>query len=112
LLVPAGFSFAWMTVFGDTALSLHLTGTTTAVSEAVEQDITLALFVFLEQFPLGTYVSWFAMALIVFFFVTGADSSALVIDTLTSGGREDGPAARRIFWAITSGMIGAVLLSS
>jgi len=112
LLVPAGFSFAWMTVFGDTALSLHLTGTTTAVSEAVAQDITLALFVFLEQFPLGTYVSWFAMALIVFFFVTGADSSALVIDTLTSGGREDGPAARRVFWAIISGTIGAVLLSS
>lgn len=112
LLVPSGFSFAWMTVFGDTALSLHLTGTTTAVSEAVAQDVTLALFVFLEQFPLGTYVSWFAMVLIVFFFVTGADSSALVIDTLTSGGREDGPVARRVFWAITSGVIGAVLLSS
>lgn len=112
LLVPAGFSFAWMTVFGDTALSLHLTGTTTAVSEAVSQDVTLALFVFLEQFPFGLYVSWFAMALIVFFFVTGADSSALVIDTLTSGGREDGPVARRVFWAIISGVIGAVLLSS
>ena len=112
LLVPTGFSFAWMTVFGDTSLYLHLSGTTTAVSDAVSKDVTLALFVFLEQFPLGTYVSWFAMALIVFFFVTGADSSALVIDTLTSGGREDGPVARRVFWAIISGVIGAVLLSS
>ncbi|WP_320201402.1 BCCT family transporter [Agrobacterium sp. rho-13.3] len=112
LLVPAGFSFAWMTVFGDTALSMHLTGATTAVSEAVANDVTLALFVFLEQFPLGVYVSWFAMALIVFFFVTGADSSALVIDTLTSGGREDGPVARRVFWAIVSGIIGAILLST
>ncbi|MGV1872280.1 BCCT family transporter [Agrobacterium rosae] len=112
LLVPTGFSFAWMTVFGDTALSMHLTGATTAVSEAVANDVTLALFVFLEQFPLGVYVSWFAMALIVFFFVTGADSSALVIDTLTSGGREDGPTARRVFWAIVSGIIGAILLST
>ncbi|NTJ43276.1 BCCT family transporter [Agrobacterium larrymoorei] len=110
LLVPAGFSFAWMTVFGDTALSLHLTGATTAVSDAVAKDVTLALFVLLEQFPFGLYVSWFAMALIVFFFVTGADSSALVIDTLTSGGREDGPVARRVFWAIISGVIGAILL--
>jgi choline/glycine/proline betaine transport protein len=101
-----------MTVFGDTALSMHLTGATTAVSEAVANDVTLALFVFLEQFPLGLYVSWFAMALIVFFFVTGADSSALVIDTLTSGGREDGPVARRVFWAIVSGIIGAILLST
>jgi choline/glycine/proline betaine transport protein len=112
LLVPTGFSFAWMTVFGDTAISMHLTGATTAVSDAVANDVTLALFVFLEQFPLGVYVSWFAMALIVFFFVTGADSSALVIDTLTSGGREDGPTARRVFWAIVSGIIGAILLST
>ena len=80
------------------------------MSDAVSKDVTLALFVFLEQFPLGLYVSWFAMALIVFFFVTGADSSALVIDTLTSGGRDDGPVARRVFWAVTSGIIGAILL--
>ncbi|WP_312794490.1 choline BCCT transporter BetT [Tianweitania sp.] len=110
LLVPTGFSFAWMTVFGDTALGMHLTGATRAVTDAVSQDVTLALFVFLEQFPLGVYVSWFAMFLIVFFFVTGADSSALVIDTITSGGREDGPTARRVFWAILSGVIAMVLL--
>ncbi|RKK03285.1 BCCT family transporter [Pseudoroseomonas wenyumeiae] len=112
LMVPAGFSFAWMTVFGDAAIFLHLYQGNTAVSEAVAQDVTLALFVFLEQYPLGTYVSWFAMALIVFFFVTGADSSALVIDTITSGGREDGPVWRRVFWAILGGVIAAVLLST
>ncbi|MFC7553868.1 BCCT family transporter [Pseudoroseomonas wenyumeiae] len=112
LMVPAGFSFAWMTVFGDAAIFLHLYQGNTAVSEAVAQDVTLALFVFLEQYPLGTYVSWFAMALIVFFFVTGADSSALVIDTITSGGREDGPVWRRVFWAVLGGVIAAVLLST
>ncbi|MBC9178496.1 BCCT family transporter [Pseudoroseomonas ludipueritiae] len=112
LLVPAGFSFAWMTVFGDAAIFLHLYQGNTAVSDAVARDVTLALFVFLEQYPLGTYVSWFAMALIVFFFVTGADSSALVIDTITSGGREDGPVWRRVFWAILGGVIAAVLLST
>jgi choline/glycine/proline betaine transport protein len=112
LMVPAGFSFAWMTVFGDAAIFLHLYQGNTAVSDAVTKDVTLALFVFLEQYPLGTYVSWFAMALIVFFFVTGADSSALVIDTITSGGREDGPVWRRVFWAILGGVIAAVLLST
>ena len=112
LMVPAGFSFAWMTVFGDAAIFLHLYQGNTAASDAVAKDVTLALFVFLEQYPLGTYVSWFAMALIVFFFVTGADSSALVIDTITSGGREDGPVWRRVFWAILGGVIAAVLLST
>jgi choline/glycine/proline betaine transport protein len=110
LLVPAGFSFAWMTVFGDSAIFLHLYQQNQAVSQAVFQDVTLALFVFLEQYPLGLYVSWFAMALIVFFFVTGADSSALVVDTITSGGRQDGPVWRRVFWAVLGGVIAAVLL--
>lgn len=112
LLVPAGFGFAWMTVFGDTALFLHLSGQTTAVSEAVNRDVTLALFVFLEQFPLSTVVSWLAIVLIVCFFVTSADSSALVIDTIIAGGREGGPAWRRCTWAVLSGVIAAVLLGS
>ena len=110
LLVPSGFGFAWMTVFGDTALALHLTGATRAVTDAVSQDVTLALFVFLEQLPLSTISSWVAIALVVCFFVTSADSSALVIDTITSEGREDGPTTRRVFWALITGAIAAALL--
>lgn len=112
LLVPAGFSFAWMTVFGDSAIFMHLYENNTAVSDAVAQDVTLALFVFLEELPLGAIVSWFAMALVVCFFVTSVDSAALVIDTITSGGREDGPVWRRVFWAVLGGVIAAALLST
>ncbi|MFC4168098.1 BCCT family transporter [Teichococcus aestuarii] len=112
LLVPTGFTFAWMTVFGDSALWLHLNGVTTAVSTAVQNDVTLALFVFLEQFPLATLSSWLAMVLIVTFFITSADSAALVVSTITAGGRTDVPLWQRIFWAVSSGVIAAVLLAS
>lgn len=112
LLVPAGFTFAWMTVFGDSALWLHLSGTTTAVSEVVGRDVTLALFVFLEQFPLSAISSWLAMLLVVVFFVTSADSAALVVSTITAGGRDDVPLWLRVFWAVGSGLIAIVLLAS
>lgn len=112
LLVPTGFTFAWMTVFGDSALWLHLNGVTTAVSTAVQNDVTLALFVFLEQYPLATLSSWLAMVLIVTFFITSADSAALVVSTITAGGRTEVPLWQRVFWAVASGVIAAVLLAS
>ncbi|MGY4803418.1 BCCT family transporter [Teichococcus aerofrigidensis] len=112
LLVPAGFTFAWMTVFGDTAIWLHLTGATTAVTETVQRDVSLALFALLEQFPLARVVSWFAMALIVTFFITSADSAALVMGTIADGGRADPPLWQRVFWAVSSGVVASVLLAS
>ena len=44
------------------------------------------------------------------FFITSADSGALVIDMVTSGGAENPPVWQRIFWAICAGVIAAVLL--
>ncbi|MBP0443537.1 BCCT family transporter [Roseomonas sp. SSH11] len=112
LFVPTGFTFLWMTVFGNTAISLQLTGATTAVSEAVANSVPLALFAFLEQFPFATLTSALATLLVVTFFVTSADSAALVIDTITSGGSEETPVWRRVFWALLSGLVAAVLLSA
>ena len=112
LFVPAGFTFAWMTVFGGTGIFLDLRGVTAAVSETVRADVALGLFALLEQFPLSGIASVLAILLIVIFFVTSADSAALVVDTLASGGRTDTPVWQRIFWAVLSGVIGAVLLAA
>ena len=112
LFVPTGFTFLWMTVFGNTAINLQLSGLTNAVSEAVGSSVPLALFAFLEQFPVATVTSALATLLVVTFFITSADSAALVIDTITSGGREDAPLWRRVFWAVLSGVVAAVLLSA
>ena len=42
--------------------------------------------------------------------VTSSDSGSLVIDIITSGGKEDPPKWQRIFWAMSEGVIAAVLL--
>jgi choline/glycine/proline betaine transport protein len=44
------------------------------------------------------------------FFVTSADSGALVIDMITSGGAAEPPAWQRVFWAASAGGVAAVLL--
>jgi choline/glycine/proline betaine transport protein len=95
LFVPAGFTLVWMTVFGNTATWLQLSGTTMAVSDTVAQSVPLALFAFLEQFPLAFLTSILATLLVVTFFVTSADPAALVVDTTTSGGAEETPVPLR-----------------
>jgi betaine/carnitine transporter, BCCT family len=44
------------------------------------------------------------------FIVTSADSGALVVDTITSGGKTDSPVIQRVFWACMLGLTASALL--
>jgi len=109
LLVPVLFTFLWMTVFGNTAIALDLGGAAPIV-QTVADNIPVALFEVLEQLPLSVIASGLATLLIVTFFVTSADSGALVIDMITSGAAPNPPVWQRVFWAICAGVVAAVLL--
>src|SRR5690606_25315152 len=77
---------------------------------AVSADTSVALFQFLEAYPLPLLTSAVATLLVVVFFVTSADSGALVIDMLSSRGEEQSPVWQRIFWALIVGAIAIALL--
>ncbi|HJE23440.1 MAG TPA: BCCT family transporter [Methylorubrum populi] len=109
LLVPVLFTFFWMTVFGNTAIEMDRSGAL-ALSDIVKDNMPVALFEMLGHLPFGTIASGLATLLVIFFFVTSADSGALVIDMITSGAAEDPPVWQRVFWAVTGGAIAAVLL--
>jgi choline/glycine/proline betaine transport protein len=109
LLVPTLFTFLWMTVLGNTAIALDLSGIA-GIAETVANNLPIALFETLEQLPLSTMVSAIATLLIITFFVTSADSGALVIDMITSGAAENPPVWQRVFWAVCAGSVAAVLL--
>ncbi|WP_241233676.1 BCCT family transporter [Altericroceibacterium xinjiangense] len=109
LLVPVLFSFLWMTVFGNTAIALDLSGAAPIAATALE-NLPVALFVTLDALPLGTITSFLATLLVITFFVTSADSGALVIDMITSSGAENPPVWQRVFWAVSAGGLAAVLL--
>jgi len=110
LFVPVGFTFMWMTFFGDTAIHMVMIQGITSLAEAVAEDSSVALFQFFEHLPLTGLMSFVATLLVVTFFVTSSDSGSLVVDILTSGGREESPVWQRIFWAIIEGVVAAVLL--
>lgn len=109
LIVPVLFSFLWMTVFGNTAIALDLNGVA-PIAETAVNNLPVALFVTLEQLPLSAIASGLATLLVMTFFITSADSGALVIDIITSGGSESSGAWQRVFWAISAGVVAAVLL--
>lgn len=109
LLVPVLFTFLWMTVFGNTAIALDLGGAAPIV-QTVADNLPVALFEVLAQLPFSVIASGLATLLVITFFVTSADSGALVIDMITSGAAPHPPAWQRIFWAVCAGIVAAVLL--
>jgi choline/glycine/proline betaine transport protein len=110
ILVPCGFTLLWMGVFGNSAIDLILNAGASELAEAVTANQAVALFRFLEYLPFSTFLAGLSLAMIVIFFVTSADSGALVLNMLSAHGRDDTPVLQRIFWAVVIGAIAAVLL--
>lgn len=110
LLVPAGFTLMWMTFFGNSAIELILNQGVTSLGDMVQNDVSIALFAFLEQFPWSSFLSVVATLMVVVFFVTSSDSGSMVVDMLCSNGRDDTPAWQRIFWASGEGIVAIILL--
>ncbi|WP_019995746.1 BCCT family transporter [Aureimonas ureilytica] len=110
LFVPSAFTFFWMTVFGNTAISLDMGEAAGAISRAVAADISVSLFQFFEHLPLTMITSALSCALVAIFFVTSADSGSMVIDTIAAGGNSDTPVWQRIYWCGLEGVVAAALL--
>lgn len=68
------------------------------------------LFLLLDTFPSAALTSALSIVVITSFFVTSSDSASLVVDIITAGGHPNPPTIQRIFWAITEGVVAAVLL--
>lgn len=110
LFVPSGLTFIWMTVFGNTAIHAVMFDGSTELVNTVQADASLALFKFLELFPFANFLSLIAVLMIVIFFVTSCDSSAMVIDILASGGDGHTPLWQRVFWSAIIGLVAMALM--
>ena len=114
VLVPSSIVFLWMGVFGNAALYQEFIEPN-SLSTAINNDIAVSLFVFLEQFPFSKLLMGLAITIILTFFVTSSDSGALVSSMLTASKKEntkeEPPMILRIIWAISLGVIAVVLLA-
>lgn len=111
LLIPSLFSFVWFSVFGATALNFEIFRQL-GIVQAVQQDITSALFITLGHLPLGIIFSLIATLLIITFFVTSADSATFVLGMLSSGGKINPSSRVKLTWGFLQSSIAAVLLIS
>ena len=110
MLAPTLVSMVWFSIFGGGGLSLILGG-----NEAIAgADSTSALFVYLDALPIAgiiaTLLSLLGIVVVAVFFATSSDSGSLVIDILTNGGDPEPNVYQRLFWAVTEGAVGAILL--
>ncbi len=110
LLVPVVVTFVWLSVFGNSAIFLEHFGDG-GIAQAVQDNIPVSLFVFLEQFPLGLLTSILAVLVVITFFVTSSDSGSMVIDIINAGGNPDPPKIQRVYWVVLEGLVAAVLLA-
>src|SRR5690606_19533853 len=89
LFIPAGFTFVWMTVFGNTAISIDNGIAAGALGKAIVSDLSVGLFEFFTYLPFPAVTSTLAILLVSIFFVTSADSGSLVIDAIAAGGETE-----------------------
>ena len=108
LLAPFTICVIWFTAFGETALSLNQSGTGELADGM--SSASLVLFQMLADLPIAEITSVVAIFLLIVFIVTSADSGALVVDTITSGGKTDAPVGQRVFWACMLGLTASALL--
>lgn len=110
LLIPSGFTFAWMTIFGNSAIDLiHVQGVTD-LADAVAADSSIALFAFLEHLPFSQVISFIGLVMVIIFFVTSCDSGAMVVDMLASHGENNTPLWQRFYWTVGIGVVSIILL--
>nr|WP_083332541.1 BCCT family transporter [Hyphomonas sp. Mor2] len=108
LIVPLLICVLWFSAFGETSISQYQAG----IGELANgiSDESLAMFQMLAEMPFSVITSAVVIMLLCVFVITSADSGALVIDTIASGGMTDAPVLHRIIWALAMGLTAAALI--
>lgn len=110
LLVPSTVGFLWFAVLGGTAIHREIFGGGGLVGADGTVDTEGALFAMLGGLPGGTILTVGAVLLIAIFFITSADSGALVMGMLSTGGDVEPKNWIRIFWALSAAAVAIALL--
>ena len=114
LLLPLIFMMVWMSIMGNSAIDMVMNNT--GVADFGQQSMAnpgSSIYLFLESLPWVGLTTMVTTILGVVFFVTSADSGALVLSNMTSVLRDpasDAPAWMRILWAAIIGVLTVALL--
>lgn len=113
MFIPLGFIFAWFSIFGNS--SIFHAASDPALTHAALNTPAMGLFALFEHYAHPAIWSTVSVVIGLIFFVTSADSGALVLANLSSKGLtsgNDAPIWLRLFWAVATGLITLGLLFS
>ena len=112
MIVPFAFILIWIAVFGNSALAIVIGGDA-GFGEVAMNSPERAFYSLLAEFPFAPATAAIATFTGLLFYVTSADSGALVMANFTShlkDSESDGPKWLRIFWAVTTGVLTMAML--
>jgi choline/glycine/proline betaine transport protein len=112
MTIPFLYILMWVSIFGNSAIQLVRNGNEQFGQAAMNQP-EQGFYTLLEQFPFFPVVATIATFCGLLFYITSADSGALVMGNLTSyrkTPRDDASNPVRIFWAVATGLLTIAML--
>lgn len=112
MTIPFSYIVMWVTIFGNSAVKQIRDGDA-VFGEAAVNTPELGFFTLLQQYPLALVVVALATFVGLLFYVTSADSGALVMANLSSelpDGEQDAAPALRILWSVATGVLTIAML--
>jgi choline/glycine/proline betaine transport protein len=110
LLVPTLVGILWFAVLGGSALQVELQSPGSMLTADGSVDLEGALFRLFEFLPATPVLTAGALLLIVIFFVTSADSGALVMGMIATGGDVEPRRWVRVFFTVATAVLAIALL--
>ncbi|MDF2487513.1 MAG: choline/carnitine/betaine transporter [Pseudomonas sp.] len=113
LLIPLGFTLAWLSIFGNTALDLVINQGAVELGKTALEQPSMSIYQLLEYFPAAKIIVGVAVFVGFVLFLTPADSGAVMMANLSCKGGdvdEDAPHWLRIFWSVVITLVTVGLL--
>lgn len=112
LVIPFSYVLMWISIFGNSAIDAVRSGDA-AFGELAMNTPERGFYTLLMDYPAFTFVAGLATVIGLLFYVTSADSGALVMANLSSRlptPEDDAGAGVRIFWGVVTGLLTIAML--
>src|SRR5690606_10008726 len=112
MIIPFTYIVMWVTIFGNSAIDIVRSGNAEFGDLAMNTP-ERGFYTMLMEYPAFTFIAAVATFVGLLFYVTSADSGALVMGNLSSRlatPQDDASAGLRIFWAVATGLLTIAML--
>jgi len=110
VIVPSLGSFVWFAIIGGAGLHLQLTGQADISAAQDAGGEAAAFFSMLEAYPWFMFSGIVGILLVAIFFITGADTGAIVLGTLSSHGIDEPRRLISAIWGASTALVSIVLI--